>query len=428
VPTTQYVPPSDKISSTALSNGIQAVSYEGAGPLASVGVIIKGGASFETHQTAGVFHFLKHMALKSTNNLSSLRLTRVIESLTDSFEVRNGREETSYYAQLLPQNVPEFLSVLAEVLRPRLPEWEVRDTRPAVLAESEASKNDISTHIHDLVHQTAFRTQGMGRPRFIPAYNVERISETHLSETVQNFYVGSRIALVATGVNHAEFSEAAEKALSGIPKHGGNVVQEETKYYGGEHRELAPSGTHLVIAYGSEGRRTAGADFVLAKVLGGGAQNKATPGSGASSRLYQNVVEKHSWIASARPYGVLHANQSLIGVQGYTPVDGHAEPLAAALETELKQLADQPISEEELGRAKAQFKSTLDSYFATRKAIVSNLGSTVLAGTGTPASISQLAVVDSVSAKDVQSAAQRLLRQRPTVVVVGDATGLAPRS
>jgi predicted Zn-dependent peptidase len=64
VPTTQYVPPSDKISSSALSNGIQAVSYEGAGPLASVGVVIKGGSSFETHQTAGVFHFLKHMALK----------------------------------------------------------------------------------------------------------------------------------------------------------------------------------------------------------------------------------------------------------------------------------------------------------------------------------------------------------------------------
>jgi predicted Zn-dependent peptidase len=268
----------------------------------------------------------------------------------------------------------------------------------------------------------------MGRPRFCPAYNVERITETQLSETVQNFYVGSRIALVATGVNHAEFSEAAEKALSGIPKNGGNVVQEETKYYGGEHRELAPTGTNLVIAYGSEGRRTAGADFILAKVLGGGAQNKATPGSGASSRLYQGVVEKHAWVASARAYNVLHANQSLIGVQGYTPAYGHAEPLAAALETELKKLADQPISEEELGRAKALLKSNLDSYFATRKAIVSNLGSSVLAGSGAPATISSLAIFDSVSAKDVQSAAQRLLRQRPTVVVVGDATGLAPRS
>lgn len=347
-----------------------------------------------------------------------MRSTRLIEDLTQKYVVKNGREEFTYTAVLNgAEEAKDFLQLQADILRPRVQEWEVNEVRDLVQHDAEVKSNDATFKLNNAVHETAFRSQGIGRPVFAPAYNLDNINETVLRQHVDDFFVGNRIAVVGNSVaEHDRFVKYVADSLGQLPTAGRAIAKEESKYFGGEFRQAAPGGTSITLAYPTKGFAEGYISYVILKLLG--SSRGVHPGSGLTSRLYA-VGQKHTW-AQFDPYLVFHANNGFLGVKGRSGSAGKAELLASTLEAELRRLSTEAVPKQELDRAvraaNIAFSNWSESALSHATFTASN---TLHHGQA----LSPVALTPA----DIQTFAKKLLANRPTVVAFGDSTGLLPR-
>lgn len=103
---------------TVLPNGLRvATESHLALQTASLGVWIDAGSRFESAATNGTAHFLEHMIFKGTKKRSMRQLEEEIENIGGHLNAYTSREQTTYYAKVLKDDVPFALDVLADILQ-----------------------------------------------------------------------------------------------------------------------------------------------------------------------------------------------------------------------------------------------------------------------------------------------------------------------
>ncbi|GBD30656.1 putative zinc protease [bacterium HR32] len=143
-------------------------------------------------------------------------------------------------------------------------------------------------------------------------------------------------------------------------------------------------------------------------------------GGGMSSRLFQEVRERRGLVYSIGSFSVLYRDAGAFGVYAGTSPERVPEVLSVTLR-ELDRLRAEPVSEEELARAKESLKASLmlslegtasRMFFLSRSELY--FGRRI-----TPDEV--LAELEAVTAERVQGLAQRLLSMRPALAAVGPA-------
>eukprot|EP01094_Clydonella_sp_ATCC50884_P015827 TRINITY_DN2648_c0_g1_i1.p1 TRINITY_DN2648_c0_g1~~TRINITY_DN2648_c0_g1_i1.p1 ORF type:complete len:447 (-),score=140.03 TRINITY_DN2648_c0_g1_i1:451-1791(-) len=404
---------------TQLQNGAKVISLNTSLPTAAVGIIVNAGSAYETHETMGSAGLLSQMAYKSTQSLSSLRLTRLIESTTHSFRASADREGLSYNMEVMRDNVSPAVELLGDMLRPRLPEWEVRDQK-AELAGRKGSSGDDTI---DLVHHVAFRGQGLGHPTGVPAWNFDNLSHEALQEYVAQHFTGANVALVGVGVDHAQFVKDAEKAIGSLPA-GEAVRARPSIYHGGELLVRRSGPTTVAIgfesaAWGSDALAT---QHVLMRLLGGNVDRRHSPGTGVTSRLAV-LAQENAAVRSACYFSSAYAGSGVAGVKAVA-VPGGANAVGEVLMGVMQSVAD-GVSDEEAKRASALLRSDACSYFDARLNVLAFLQKEAQRPDGQvrdPAAIAGGSLA--ASAQQLQEAARALLSQPGTAVVAGDISGV----
>lgn len=399
---------------TQLQNGARVVSVDNGAPTSAVGVIVNAGPRFETHDTLGSAAFLQQMAYKSTESLSALRLTRLIEATTHSFAAQSSRAGLSFNAEVLRSNVSDTVALLGEVLRPRLPEWEVRDQREVIASSVSKSSDELL----DLVHHVAFRGQGLGNPTGIPAWNLANLSHEALQAYVARFYTGNNVALVGVDVDHDELVKAAEDAIGSLPA-GEKAAAPASPYHGGEMLVRTGGPTQVAIGFealpwGSQGADT---EHILMRLLGGNTDARRTPGTGVTSRLAQ-LQEQNGAVRSA---GYFHCAFNGAGIAGMKAVaaPGQANAVGDALMGVLTGVATE-VSQEEADRALAALKRDACSFFERRSNQLQYLQFESVHGDSSVRD----PMAFTTSPAELQKAAQRLLESAGSAVVMGDISGV----
>jgi processing peptidase subunit beta len=84
---------------------------------ASLGVWIDAGSRYETAKTNGTAHFLEHMIFKGTKNRSMQKLEESIENIGAHLNAYTSREQTTYYAKIMKDDVPFAMELLADILQ-----------------------------------------------------------------------------------------------------------------------------------------------------------------------------------------------------------------------------------------------------------------------------------------------------------------------
>ena len=342
-----------RIETSILSNGITVVT-ETIDHLQSValGVWNKSGARNERDNEHGVAHLLEHMAFKGTAKRSAEDIALAIENVGGDINAGTSMETTSYYARVLKDDVPLAVDILADILtHPKFAEDELRREQHVILQEIGAAHDTPDDIVFDHFTEAAFHEQAIGRSILGTPQSVQQLTADDLRNFIAREYSGDRMVVVAAGaVQHDSFVREVENHFGDMQKSCRGTQPVDALYTGGDKREIRDL-MDAQLLFGFEGRAHHARDFyasqVLAVVLGGG----------MSSRLFREIRERRGLCYSIYAFHWGFSDTGLFGVHAATGQEDLSE-LSDVLMREL-QRAGEKITEEEVNRARAQFRAGL---------------------------------------------------------------------
>ena len=396
-----------------LSNGLT-VATETLPSIESValGVWVKSGARNERDDEHGMAHLLEHMAFKGTSTRSAFDIASEIENVGGEINAATSVETTSFYARVLADDVPLAMDLLSDILTDSTfdPEELVREQN-VILQEIGAAHDTPDDVVFDHFTETAFRHQTIGRSILGTAETVKSFTSKQLHAFMERQYGADQMVVVAAGdVKHDVFVRDVEKRLGHFRPKSENVVPQYAHYVGGEfreHRDLQDA----QIVLGFEGRAYHVRDFYASQVL------SMILGGGMSSRLFQEVREKRGLCYSVYAFHWGFSDTGIFGVHAATG-QGDIDKLISVIIGELER-AGQNISQEELNRARAQYRAGLIMSGESASSRASQIARQLLLF-GRPVPKEEL--VERLSALTVDrltDLSSRLFSTKPTVTAVG---------
>ena len=318
---------------------------------AALGIWIKSGSRNENEDQHGIAHLLEHMAFKGTKTRSAMQIAEEIENVGGELNAATSVETTAYYARVLKPEVSHAADILYDILaNSTFDEDELQREKHVILQEIGASVDNPDDLVFDHFQNTAFGNQPIGRPILGTAETVSGFTTSQIRSYLDEHYHGPNMVLCAAGaVDHDSLLKQAEQTFSSFQNSPAEEAR-SAKYLGGEYL-LEEDFQEAQIILGFEGRAYHVRDFyasqLLAMILGGG----------MSSRLFQEVREKHGLCYSISSFHWGFSDTGVFGIHAATGPDDLQE-LTRLIVQELQRSAED-IRQEELDRARAQIRSGL---------------------------------------------------------------------
>ena len=317
----------------------------------ALGTWIKAGARNETVGEHGIAHLLEHMAFKGTKRRNARQIAEAIENVGGDVNAATSVETTSYFTRMLSEDIGLGMDVLHDILRNSVfDETELEREKHVILQEIGAAHDVPDDLAFDLFQDTAFGGQSIGRPILGTPETVTGFGKKDLHGYLDKHYRGPNMVMVASGKIDNEFLLKQAKSLyADFPKDRAEEAV-PAHYVGGEtYVERDNAETQLVIGF--EGRAYHGKDFYASQLL------SMILGGGMSSRLFQEVREKHGLCYSIYSFHWGFSDTGVFGIHAATGAEDLLKLVPIVLD-ELKRAADD-ISIEEVNRARAQIRAGL---------------------------------------------------------------------
>lgn len=382
----------------------------------AVGAWVAVGTRHEPAEINGISHFLEHMAFKGTTRRSAAAIAEAIEDVGGSINAYTAREQTAYYARVLKNDLPLAVDILGDILvNSRFEPDEMERERGVILQEIGQAEDTPDDIIFDHFQETAFPGQGIGRPVLGTRDIISNLPREALVDYCRNNYATGQITVAAAGaVDHDQLVEMVGNHFQHLP-HDSTTTSDRSVYAGGRHIvEDDLEQTHMVLGFDGVGHRDP--DYwtlmVLSTLLGGG----------MSSRLFQEVREKHGLVYSIYSFGSAYADGGIFGIYAGTGPDqlGQLLPLVA---TELKKVAER-VTPEEVRRAVAQHRAGLLMSQESVSSRTEQLAQQLLLFQRPVSPTEQLERLSAVTPETVSRLAARIFSSTPTLALMGPASGL----
>lgn len=337
---------------TKLDNGLTVIS-EAMPHLEStaLGVWVRSGSRNEKQDQHGIAHLLEHMAFKGTANRTALQIAQEIEDVGGELNAATSVETTAYYARVLKSDVASAADILYDILaNSAFDEAELAREKHVILQEIGASVDSPDDLVFDSFQNTVFGNQPIGRPILGTAETVKGFTSGQIREYMADNYTGPNMVLCAAGaVDHDKLVRQAEGSFGNFsPREG--ISAPPAKYAGGETM-IDDDLQEVQVVLGFEGRAYHVRDYYASQLL------SMILGGGMSSRLFQEVREKHGLCYSVSSFHWSFSDTGVFGIHAATGPEDLTE-LVDVIVREL-QRASEDIIQEELDRARSQIRASL---------------------------------------------------------------------
>jgi predicted Zn-dependent peptidase len=318
----------------------------------ALGIWVKSGSRSETDAEHGIAHMLEHMAFKGTSKRTARQIAVDIENVGGEINAATSVETTSYYARVLKDDMPLAIDILADILTDsNFDAAELTREQHVVLQEIGAAHDTPDDIVFDRFTETAYQKQTIGRAILGTPESVQNITSEQLQSFINRQYAGERMVVSAAGaIDHDAFVGEIKKRLGTFQAKSDALVVEPARYIGGDYREERDLMDAQVLI-GFEGRAYHVRDFYASQLL------SMILGGGMSSRLFQEVREKRGLCYSIYSFHWGFSDTGLFGIHAATGA-GDLKKLTAVLISELRRVC-QDISQEEVDRARAQYRASL---------------------------------------------------------------------
>jgi predicted Zn-dependent peptidase len=390
---------------------------------ASVSFSVAVGSRDETNGHFGSTHFLEHLLFKGTSRRTALDIAIAFDSVGGSSNASTGKEHTSYYARVQDKALPLAVDVIADMLTSSLIDaTEFENERTVILEELAMNEDDPQDVAHEAFSEAVLGDHELGRPI---GGNKETIGAVTRDAVWQHYQENYRpqdlVVAAAGGVKHSEFVALVERELSAAGWDLGLAAapvarrsNQQAKITRGKplqviKRPIAQANILLGMPgiIGNDPRRYAMG--ILNTVLGGG----------MSSRLFQEIREKRGLAYSVYSFNQGYSDASTFGLYaGCSPAK--AEQVTRLMLDEFEKIAQSGVTSDELELAIGNISGGLALKFESSQARMSRLVGSEMS-TGEFFDLDEtIERFSAVTADQVQSLVQDLLRGERTIVAVGD--------
>ena len=385
---------------TELDSGVRVVTEEVPSVRSvALGLWVRTGSRNETPAQAGVSHFLEHLLFKGTARYSAIEISERFDGLGAAVNAATGKETTHLHARFLDEHTEEVFDLLAEMLlAPTYPD--IDSERQVVLEEIAMYDDEPQDRVHDVLAEAVFGAHPLGRrvlgePEVIASVPVPDIEDYRSSR-----YTAPQIVVGAAGhLDHDRIVEMA-KRLVNPPEGGGGAAEADLE---SESRLcfLSKETEQYHICFGAPGlRRDDQRRYPLAVL-------DAIFGGSTSSRLFREVREKRGLAYSVGSYNEQFTDQGLVATYVGTRED-NVEEACSIIGTELARLRSEPVSDEELTRAKESVKGRLVLSSESTAARMTRISRATLFDLPIESLDEMLAKVDAIAVDDLTELAQEL--------------------
>jgi len=344
---------------TTLPNGLRVIVKEDhRSPVVVSQVWYRIGSQDEPEGRTGMSHVLEHMMFKGTERLKPNEFSRIIAEHGGRENAFTGYDFTGYYQQLEKSRLPISFDLEADRMQHlKLDEAEFRKEVRVVMEERRLRTEDRPEALtYEKFMATAYTTHPYKNPVIGWMADLERLTLDDLRAWYQRWYAPNNAALVVVGdVTPAQVFALARRHFGAIPRRDLNpppTPVEPPQTAERRVRVAAPAevpylilGWHVPVLVPGDGSREPYALEVLSAILGGG----------NSSRLASELVRGQKLAASAGAnYSLIARSPGMLTLDG-TPASGRrVEELEQALRAQAARLRDEPVTDAELERVKAQ--------------------------------------------------------------------------
>lgn len=402
---------------SVLQNGLRVVSlkypqYE----TVSLGIWVKTGSACEQEDNNGVSHFLEHMVFKGTASRTAAEISEDIENVGGQTNAYTSREFTAFYAKMLKDDAELAVDVLCELITsPQFAEDELLKEREVVVQEIKQTYDDPGDIVFDYMQAQAFAGQAMGRPILGTAERVRSFGARELRHYMSTNYAAENMVFCAVGnIDHRSLAEMVEKRLGGLqPKT--SFVADRQHYTGGYFAEMRDTEQAQVVL-GFDGYSYADDRYYAAMLM------STILGGGMSSRLFQEIREKRGLVYSIYSFPTFYTGAGFTGIAAATDNE-QVNKMLPVIADEIKKIAERPVSETELKRAKAQVKSAIMMSLESSSAVSEKLARQLLLFNRSIPIAETIRKIDEVNIEDIRNSAADIFSSRPTYALVGNIGG-----
>jgi len=379
----------------------------------AIGVWVDVGARFETEAENGLTHCLEHMLFKGTKTRSARDIAFEIESVGGHMNAYTSRDNTTYYARVLKEDLPLAVGLLGDlVINSVCDAKELEREKDVILQEIGQTLDTPDDIVFDHLQSVAFKNQPIGRSILGDADNVRGFSRDGLMNFLSTHYLASTVVVSAVGnLDHEQLVALAAEKFERLPT-GTRSKPEAARYVGGTHlheRELEQ--LHLTLGWPGVSFHDDSyyAHQIYSTILGGG----------MSSRLFQEVREHRGLAYSVYSFSSSHAETGLFGIYAGTSPSLLAD-MVPVIKGEMEALVDGP-TEQEFQIARAQLKAGLLMALEATTSRMEQIGRQVLLFDRVIPVQEMIDNVDSVTEQDVGMVAAGFAAvEQPSVAAVGD--------
>jgi len=321
----------------------------------SIGVWIRAGGRYENPKNSGISHLLEHMLFKGTMKRDTKLIKQEIEGRGGSFNGFTSEEHTCYLVKLLAKDAELGVDILSDmVLNPKLDPAEVEKEKSVIVEEINMYKDIPAHYVHEILAEMMWPDQPLGMPLAGTVESVKALTRQDVLDYKDHYYNTKNMLVVGTGkIEKKDFRSMASKyfassAARSVSKfQRASVTSKEptlTIYKKDTEQTHMAFGLHTIDRFHPD-------KYVLSVL-------NILLGANMSSRLFHIVRDEMALcyeISSAiRRYEDTGAFVVSAGVDH--------KKMVKSIEVILKEigrLKTEPVSQEELGRAKEYYKGQL---------------------------------------------------------------------
>ena len=319
----------------------------------SMGVWVNVGARDESIEENGLSHFIEHMLFKGTAKRTAYELAKEFDAIGGQFNAFTSMEVTCFHARVMDDHLVRMTEILSDIfLNSSFDASEVENERPVILSEIGMVEDNPEEYVHTLLEKNIWGDHPLGRSILGTRETVDSFSAETIKNFFHNFYQQDKIIISAAGnIDHDHLVSLIGPAFETVSSNGAfparkqPVQQSETTF---SERKLEQ--VHVCIG-------TEGLSITDPKRFSASLTNTILGGN-MSSRLFQEVREKHGLAYSIYSFTSAGVDSGLFGIYVGTSPDTTNKAIDLIFK-EIRKLKNIKVSDSELQDAKEYTKGNI---------------------------------------------------------------------
>ncbi|TDE86813.1 pitrilysin family protein [Deinococcus sp. S9] len=184
----------------------------------AAGYFVATGSRDERPEELGASHFLEHLMFKGSERLDAAALNARLDELGGNANAFTSEEATVYHAATLPEQAPELLETLTELLRPALRPADIEPERGVILEEIAMYAEQPAVRVVDELRADYWGEHPLGHAVLGTPQTVGSLSREALARNHRERYGADRVTLAVVGAfDTDQVLTWAQKALTSWP-------------------------------------------------------------------------------------------------------------------------------------------------------------------------------------------------------------------